>query len=47
MNNDQFDDLKQFIAASISQSESRLRDDMGEIRNDMSTLKSDMDKGFQ
>lgn len=40
MNNDQFDDLKQFIAASVSQSEER-------IRGDMDKLRLDMDKGFQ
>ncbi len=37
MNNDQLDDLKQFISTSISQSEERLRND----------LRDEMNQGFQ
>ena len=58
MNNDQLDDLKQFILASISQSEGRLRHEFvtaiseseGRLRGEMSqgfqTIRNEMSDGF-
>jgi hypothetical protein len=43
MNADQFDDLKQFISASISQSETRLRDDM---QTGFQAVRQEMADGF-
>jgi len=44
MNNDQLDDLKQFIAASVSQSEERLR---GEMNQGFRAVRQEMAEGFQ
>lgn len=41
MNDEQFDDLKQFIAATVSQSEASLHDEMG---NGFATLRKEMNQ---
>ncbi len=44
MNNDQLDDLKQFIAASVSQSEERLRSEMNQ---GFQAVRQEMVDGFR
>lgn len=47
MNNDQLDDLKQFISASISQSEGRLRHEFVTVIADLEgRLRQEMADGF-
>jgi hypothetical protein len=43
MNDDQLEDLKQFIAASVSQSEERLR---GEMNQGFQAVRQEMADGF-
>lgn len=43
MNDNQLDDLKQFIAASVSQSEERLR---GEMNQGFQSVRQEMSDGF-
>jgi hypothetical protein len=44
--NDDFEDLKQFVAATISQAEQRLRDDIKAAREDTRSLRDDLRDGF-
>ena len=44
MDSDQLEDLKQFIAASVSQSEGRLRNEMGQLERG---LRQEMNEGFK
>lgn len=48
--NDQFDDLKQFIASTVSQTEERLQNEMTELKREfkgeMSELRKEMADGF-
>lgn len=50
MNNDQFDDLKQFISASISQSEERICKEMTDgfkaVRREIQVVRQEMADGF-
>src|SRR5258708_14889727 len=58
MNNDQLDDLKQFISASLSQSETRLREELkewistsinqseGRLHQEVQTVRQEMADGF-
>lgn len=51
MNDNQLDDLKQFIAASVSRSEERLRSEMGQLREEMhqgfQAVRQEWADGFQ
>ena len=54
MNDDQFDDLKQFIVNTVSQTENRLQaqisqvaDELGDVRNELGQLRSEMASGFE
>jgi hypothetical protein len=50
MNDNQLDDLKQFIAASVTQSEGRLRSEIGQLREEMHqefrTVRHEVADGF-
>lgn len=50
MNSDQLEDLKQFITASVSQSEARLRGEIGQLGKEMHqefrTVRQEMADGF-
>ncbi len=46
MNDEQLDDLKQFIAATISQTEKKLETDIADVRSEMTELRSEMADGF-
>jgi hypothetical protein len=50
MNDDQFDDLKQFIEATVSQSETRIKDELGEridgVEQRLGNLEKKVDDGF-
>ena len=57
MNDDQFDDLKQFIEATVSQSETRIKDELGEridgveqrldgVEHRLGNLEKKVDDGF-
>jgi hypothetical protein len=43
---DYFEDLKQFVAATISQTEERLRADLGTVRQDTRSLREELRDGF-
>ena len=51
MNDNQLDDLKQFIAASVSQSEERLRNEMNQgfeaVRQEFQAVRQEMADGFR
>ena len=54
MNDDQLDDLKQFIAGTVSQTEERLQMQISEIKSEvsemkieMSEIKTEMANGFE
>jgi hypothetical protein len=44
--NDNFDDLKQFFAATISQTEERLRNDIAAVRQEGAAVRAEMRDGF-
>jgi len=46
MNNEQFDDLKQFVASTVSQSEERLGQRIDSLESEMKGLRSEMRAGF-
>lgn len=50
MNDEQLDDLKGYIATTMSQTEQRLREELGgemrELRTEMSDLRTEMREGF-
>jgi archaellum component FlaC len=54
MNDDQLDDLKQFIASTVSQTEQRLqtqiseiKEEIFEVKTNMSQIKDDLANGFE
>jgi len=46
MNDDQLSDLKQFITATVSQTEAKLTDRFDALENKVDTLETKVDDGF-